>query len=83
MFAALGSALATEAFKAFFAALFTNLFGFLDKKNQDATHEDLGASKVANKINQETINALKRANDAAVNAPGVDDTITDLESGRF
>lgn len=69
------------ALKAFLSELFKNLFGFLDKQAQDATHERLGASRVTATVNQktaETTDAMARVPDASP-----DDVAGRLQSGSF
>lgn len=80
--AAEGSGFIATALTALFKGLFDGLFGFLDKKAEDQSHEQLGEQRVLTKVAQENANAERRAAEVATNQPDVDDFLTGLEHGK-
>lgn len=78
-----GPVLANAAFKAFFDALFTGLFGWMDRQQRDADQRNAGAADAGAAINTETIDALRRAEDAANKVPAPDDLAGKLASGEL
>lgn len=83
MFEGLVGTLITVALKAFFGQLFETLFGFLDKREQDAAHEELGAQRVAAARNKEAADAERRAAVARTKVPDVGGVVADMERGVF
>lgn len=79
--AALPAGLISSLAGAFFKTLFESLFGFLDKQAQDRTHEQLGASRVTARVNQQTAETLDAM--AQVQRPTDDQVEGGLAGGTF
>ena len=59
------------------------LLGWLQQRQDNANTIALGQATATAQVNKETADADRRAAGAAINAPDVDRTITDLERGKL
>lgn len=67
---------------AFFQSLFETLFGFLDKKNQDSAHEELGRTQDELEQAREAERVQAELADQASKRVSDDDALARLERGE-